>query len=86
MAHGAAHSDFAAEISGAWFACGRNPMGITRFRLDFDGAGGGVFAYENAQGHKELPFGMKRNHFGKFPQLGYSDTCGNVHELTDFRY
>lgn len=85
VAHGEACSDFAAAISGAEFVCGPNPMGITRFCFDFDGDDG-LLTYENAQGEKKLPFGMKKNHFGKFPQLGYSDDRGNVHEITDFRY
>ena len=60
-------------------------MGISCFRLDFDGDEG-RFVYSNAQGEKELRFGMRKNVYGKFPQLGYSDDRGNVHELTGFRY
>lgn len=85
VAHGAAHSDFAAAIRGRTFACDENPMGIQWFRLEFDG-GEGCFVFENAQGEKRLPFGMGRNVFGKFPQLGYSDDRGNVHEINGFMY
>jgi hypothetical protein len=60
-------------------------MEIKWFRLNFEG-GEGTLLYENAQGEKTLPFGMKRNAFVKFPQLGYSDERGNVHEITDFKY
>ena len=60
-------------------------MGIGWFRLDFTGDEG-CFVYSNAQGEKTLRFGLQKNVFGKFPQLGYSDDRGNVHELTDFRY
>lgn len=85
-AHGAPLSPFAAEIDGARFVCEANPMGISEFRLTFPRPDEGCFEYVNAQGRKHLPFGMGRNHFGKFPQLGYSNQRGNVHDLTDFRY
>lgn len=84
-AYGEAQSGFAEKIDGKTFICDENPMGIKWFRMKFDG-GEGCLAYENAQGEKRLLFGMKRNVFGKFPQLGYSDDRGNVHEITDFRY
>ena len=70
------------EISGKWFACNPNPSGITKFRLTFDGDEG-VFEYENAQGEKKLPFGIGKNVFGKFPQRGYSNGRGNVHDEND---
>ena len=86
VAHGEAESAFASRISGRWFRCEDNPMGIRRFRLTFSG-GGGMFEYENAQGEKRLPFGLKRNVFGRFPQRGYSDEYGNVHdESSGFLY
>lgn len=85
VAHGEADSKFARMINGAEFVCDGNPMGITRFNLELT-EGECVFDYTNAQGHKRLTFGMKKNIFGKFPQLGYSDEYGNVHEITDFRY
>lgn len=85
VARGEAHSEFASKINGASFLCEKNPMGITRFRFDFDG-NGGCLSYTNEQGTKRLPFGMKENRFVKFPQLGYSDERGNVHDITDFQY
>lgn len=85
VAFGRAHSDFEKEISGKTFEMLPNPMGIRWFRLEF-ADGEGRFVYENEQGEKVLPFGMKKNHFGKFPQLGYSDERGNVHEITGFKY
>ncbi len=85
IAHGAASSPLADRISGRTFTCADNPMGIGWFRLDFTGDEG-CFVYSNAQGEKALRFGLQKNVFGKFPQLGYSDDRGNVHELTDFRY
>lgn len=85
IAHGASHSAFADTIHGADYICEDNPMGITRFRFEFED-GQGVFIYRNAQGDKRIVFGMGRNAFGKFPQLGYSNDRGNVHEITDFMY
>ena len=84
VAHGVAHSPLEAQINGVEFVCDPNPMGIKRFHLEFSGDEG-VFVYENDQGLKHLPFGLKKNWFGKFPQYGYSDRRGNVHEVTDFR-
>ncbi len=66
------------RINGKTFRAAPNPMGITSFSLRFEGDGG-VFAYENATGKKELPFGLGRNAFGKFPEEGYSDLIGTVY-------
>jgi len=85
VAMGENDSVFSKEISGKTFVCAENPMGIKWFRLDF-GNDECAFVYENAQGEKTLYFGMKKNVFGKFPQLGYSDDMGNTHEITDFKY
>ena len=74
------------HIAGKWFVCQENDMQISRFRLDFPSIDEGVFTYHNAQGEKKLTFGMGKNVFGLFPQFGYSDQRGNVHEMTDFRY
>ena len=85
-AEGEADSPFCEQISGARFLLRDNPMGIKWFALDFDGAGEGSFTYQNAQGEKMIRFGMKKNVFGLFPHLGYSDERGGVHEISDFRY
>jgi len=84
-AHGKAESPFAEKINGVTFRCEKNPMGITQFRFTFNGDEG-MLEYVNEQGEKQLPFGLKKNLFVKFPQYGYSDDRGNVHEITDFRY
>ena len=62
-----------------------NRMGITEFSLKFENDGGKL-CYTNAQGYKELPFGINRNVFGKFPQLGYSDGVGGVYTNNGFMY
>ena len=86
VCHGEKNSPFFKQISGCWYACKENPMGISRFSLDFVSEEEGVFTFYNKQGEKKLPFGMKKNIFTLFPQFGYSDQRGNVHEVTDFRY
>ena len=83
VARGKAHSDFEKCIQGKTFICDENPMGISWFRLNWNEKGEGCLTYENVQGEKQLPFGMKENCFGKFPQLGYSDEYGNVHDETN---
>ena len=85
IADGRTNSPFAARIDGATFALNDNPMGIKRFTLRFHGDEG-AFEYENAQGSKTISFGLGKNVFGHFPQLGYSDDRGNVHENTGFMY
>lgn len=75
-AYGAASSPLAEKISGKTYTLSENRMGIKQFTLTFDGEGG-VFAYENAQGHKEIPFGMCKNAFADFPEEGYSNLVGS---------
>ncbi len=83
---GAADSPFRAELDGAVYACGKNPMGITEFSFEFDGAESGAFRYRNAQGEKAIPFGVNHNVFGKFPQLGYSNDVGVLRTDDGFTY
>ena len=65
-------SSFGKEISGKTYILGENPMGIEKFRIDFEDCGG-TLCYTNAQGNKTLRFGCNKNEFQKFPQEGYSD-------------
>ena len=44
------------------------------------------FRYENAQGEKTIYFGMGKNEFGKFPQLGYSNNYGTERTTDGFMY
>ncbi len=67
------------------YRCAPNPLGMTQFSFAFDGDRG-VFRYTNAQGAKELPFGINHNVFGKFPQLGYSDEVGRLCTTNGFMY
>ena len=73
-------------MSGAEYACEPNPMGIEKFSFVFEDATKGVFRYVNAQGEKEIPFGVNHNVFGHFPQLGYSNEVGAVQTTDGFMY
>ncbi len=75
VAWGQKSSPFASEVNGREYILDENPMGITKMKLVFDETGGRLL-YTNAQGDKELLFGMCENAFSKFPQSGYSDTVG----------
>lgn len=86
VARGKKESAFAAAVNGVRYALDENPMGIRWLEVGWDEAGLGCLRYENAQGEKQLPFGMGENWFGPFPQAGYSDNRGNEHLLNDFRY
>lgn len=70
-------SEFSKKIDGVTFKMNKNPMGITKFKLDFT-EDGGVFSYTNEQGDKELPFKMCENMIYQFPQWGYSDEVGGM--------
>ena len=85
VAYGEKNSPLSAQISGKEYVCDENPTGITRFRFDFT-ENGGVFRYTNAQGDKEIPFGMGENVFAKFPQLGYSNDFGSLRTTDGFMY
>ena len=74
-----------AEVNGATYECEDNRLGMTKFRFDFDGDGG-KFVYTNGQGDKILPFGINKNVFGKFPQLGYSNDVGGELTTDGFMY
>jgi len=75
-AKGEAYSEFQEKINGVEFNVLENPMGITKFSLDF-AEDGCRFNYTNRQGEKSLAFGMCRNEFGYFPEEGYSDQVGS---------
>lgn len=64
------------KINGVTYKMQENPMGITKIKLSFNEKGG-VLCYTNAQGDKEIPFGMCENEFSLFPQAGYSDEIGS---------
>lgn len=82
---GMADSPKRGEIEGARYICRPNPMGWREFSIKFN-SDGGVLHYVNDQGEKDLPFGINRNVFCKFPQLGYSSEYGGVRTTDGFTY
>ena len=64
------------EINNVLYVMDKNPMGIKKMKLSFEGDGGRLY-YINEQGSKELSFKMCDNEFQKFPQYGYSDGVGS---------
>lgn len=69
------HSELETKINGATYVLNSNPMGIQRISLHFRGQEG-ILYYTNGQGDKALRFGMGFNHFGLFPEEGYSAEIG----------
>lgn len=82
---GNASTPYADKINGQRFVCEKNDMGIKYFELSFEGDHG-TLRYENAQGEKELSFGLAKNAFGKFPEFGYSDGHGGLPGPDGFLY
>ena len=80
-------SSWVEKINGKVFkSIGENKQGIKEFSFDFKDDDTCVFKYVNAQGYKELPFGINKNVFGKFPQIGYSDMIGKYKTTNGFKY
>jgi len=82
---GSEDSPIRGRINGATYICDKNPMGITEFSFAFNGDTG-EFRYTNSQGSKVIPFGINKNVFGKFPQLGYSNGVGREVTRDGFMY
>lgn len=83
---GNADSPLRESISGCEYECEPNPLGMTKFTFVFNGTDNGEFRYTNEQGDKVLPFGINKNVFGKFPQLGYANERGRVKTTDGFMY
>ena len=79
-------SSYADTLNGKVYLCEDNPTGITRFSFRFTSEDTGELHYTNAQGDKVLKFGIGKNVFGKFPQLGYSDEFGGLRTTDGFMY
>ncbi len=82
---GEAHTELENEINGKKFICQKNRTGIKNFSFKLDGDSL-IWNYENEQGEKSLRFGLCRNEFGKFPQLGYSNDYGGTRTTDGFMY
>ena len=74
---GNASSPIMSKINGITYMMDENPMGITKLKLTFE-EDCGILSYTNAQGEKEIIFGMCKNEFSMFPQEGYSDEVGSM--------
>ena len=83
---GAEDSPFREQLSGVEYLCEKNQMEIEKFSFVFEDKTKGVFRYTNAQGEKEIPFGVNHNVFGQFPQLGYANEYGAVATTDGFTY
>ena len=84
---GAPDSPLRKDIAGKEYECFDNPMGWKSFSIHFSADGEcGEVHYENKQGEKILPFGINRNVFGKFPELGYSNDFGGLRTTDGFMY
>ena len=79
-------SPMSSAIDGITYLCDENPMGIRDFSFHFANDRTGEFHYTNAQGKKILPFGLGKNVFCKFPQLGYAHEHACVPTTDGFMY
>jgi len=79
-------SPYEQELNNKIWYCEDNPLGWSEFSFDFYSEKTPVLRYTNAQGKKELPFGLCENVFAKFPQLGYQNIHGGVVTTDGFMY
>ncbi len=84
-AKGKADSPLIEKINGKTFICDENKLDIKEFTFNFS-SGEGTFNYVNKQGEKTIHFGINKNVFGKFPQLGYSNEYGVLNTTDGFMY
>lgn len=68
---GAVTSPLADKVRNKKFVLEKNPMGIMDITFDYDNNGNAVMKYNNAQGYKELKFGIGKYIIDTFPQDGY---------------
>ena len=85
-AQGKEDSPLRDKINGVKYICNETPLGWKWFKFVFEGKDGGELHYENAQGAKILPFGINKNVYGYFPELGYSSEHGTVKTTDGFMY
>ena len=65
-------SPIADSVNGKQYVLENNKMGIKRLSITLD-KDGGKLVYENAQGEKELHFGILKNVITEFPEDGYAN-------------
>ena len=83
---GNVHSDCQHQIDRVTYKCDPNDMGIKQFQFKFTEDSTGELIYTNEQGEKHLRFGLGKNVFSKFPQLGYSNEHGGLATTDGFMY
>lgn len=83
--NGQSNSPWQEKIDGKKYVFPKNELGLKELTFCFDGDGG-VLHYTNENGDLSLPFKLNANHFGKFPELGYSDGVGGVRTTNGFKY
>ncbi len=64
-------SPLADKVRNKTYILNDNKMGIREIAFDYDNEGNGVMKYTNAQGYKELKFGIGKTILDTFPQDGY---------------
>ena len=82
---GQASSSWQDKIDGKKYVFPRNQLDLKELSFTFDGDIGELH-YTNANGNLVLPFKLNANHFGKFPELGYSDEVGGERTQNGFKY
>ena len=85
-AQGAEDSPLRERINGVTYKCEDNAMGWKSFKFIFKNKTEGELHYTNAQGDKVMPFGINKNAYGYFPELGYSNEHGTVKTTDGFMY
>ncbi|MBQ9131752.1 MAG: hypothetical protein IJX62_04705, partial [Clostridia bacterium] len=83
---GEADSPWREKLQDVTYRCLENPLGWKRFTLHFDGVAGGTLRYVKASGEMEIPFGINKNVFSKFPEEGYSHLYGGIPSTDGYRY
>ena len=74
------------EINGVKFICSENEFGFKEFTFNFKNQYEGELCYVNKNGALTLPFCVNKNHFGKFPELGYSQDFGGLRTSDGSKY
>ena len=83
---GLCDSPMRAELDGVTYECSPNKAELKWFRFEFESQSEGKLVYENANGILELEFAVNKNHFGYFPELGYSRERGGMRTTDGYKY
>ena len=78
-------NDMSELINGKTYVCNENKMNLNEFTINFD-SDGGVLSYVKDGNRLELEFGINKNRFCLFPELGYSRERGRTRTTDGFKY